>query len=73
MDIETRVANLEKLVDSLIKKLNNDKFYDDADKAGMRQTTSNGDEDNLAKIDYLSAMTGIDIPTEDEGVFTDAQ
>jgi len=28
---------------------------------------------STANIDYLSAMTGIDIPTEDEGVFTDAQ
>ena len=37
MDIYTRVENLEKLVDSLIEKTNNDKFYQDADNAGMRQ------------------------------------
>ena len=68
MNIETRVTNLEKLVDSLVKKLNNDKFYDDADKSGMKQTTDNGDNDNAAKIDYLAMMTHVDIPTEDEEV-----
>lgn len=30
-------------------------------------------EQNAANIDYLSAMSGIDIPTEDEEVIQDAQ
>ena len=37
MDIYTRVENLEKLVNSLIKQINNGKFYTDADIAGVRQ------------------------------------
>lgn len=41
MDISTRVENLEKLVESLIKMINNSKFYTDADIAGVRQNVSN--------------------------------
>lgn len=37
MDIETRVTNLEKLVDSLVKMMINQKFYTDADISGIRQ------------------------------------
>ncbi len=40
MDIEKRVEILEKNFNSLIKKLNNDKFYEDADIAGVRQNVS---------------------------------
>lgn len=40
MDLVTRVENLEKLVDNLIKKIDNNKFYQDADNAGMRQVIS---------------------------------
>ena len=68
MNLERRITNLENIVDSLVKKLNNDKFYDDADKSSMKQTTNNGDDDNAAKIDYLAMMTHVDIPTEDEEV-----
>lgn len=44
MDIETRLNNLEKLVESLIQKLNNDKFYTDADIAGVRQNVEEVDQ-----------------------------
>ena len=37
MDIETRVTNLEKNLDKIIKLLNNNKFYTDADISGIRQ------------------------------------
>lgn len=37
MDIETRVTNLEKLVDSLVTTINNTKFYTDADIEGVRK------------------------------------
>ena len=37
MDIETRLTNLENLVDSLVTIINNQKFYTDADIAGARQ------------------------------------
>lgn len=40
MDIYTRLENLENLVESLIQKLNNDKFYTDADIGGVRQNIS---------------------------------
>lgn len=41
MDIETRLTNLENLVTALSKKIDNIKFYQDADNAGMRQTENN--------------------------------
>lgn len=37
MDIETRVTNLENLVNSLINTINNSKLYTDADISGVRQ------------------------------------
>lgn len=37
MNIETRVQNLEDNLDSLIKQINNNKFYTDADINGTRQ------------------------------------
>lgn len=37
MDIYTRVDNLEKNLDNIIKLLNNNKFYTDADISGIRQ------------------------------------
>ena len=39
MDLEKRVDNLEKLVNSLIKTINNNKFYTDADLSWCRQTS----------------------------------
>lgn len=38
MDIEKRLSNLEKLVDALSKKIDNTKYYTDADIAGNRQS-----------------------------------
>ena len=40
MRIETRVSNLEKLVNNLIKNMNNDKFYTNADINGVRKGVS---------------------------------
>lgn len=40
MDIETRVTNLENLVDSLIEIMNNNKYYTDADISGVRQSVN---------------------------------
>lgn len=37
MDIETRLTNLENLVESLIRTINDSKFYTNADIAGVRQ------------------------------------
>lgn len=44
MDINTRLSNLEKLVDELVKKMNNDKFYTDADIAGVRKNVGEVDQ-----------------------------
>jgi flagellar hook assembly protein FlgD len=38
MDIYTRVENLEKNFDALIKQMNNTKFYTDADISGTRKS-----------------------------------
>ena len=38
MDIETRLTNLENLVNSLIKRIDRDKYYSNADVNGIRQT-----------------------------------
>lgn len=40
MDLETRVANLENLVNSLIKSINNNKAYTDADINGVRKSVT---------------------------------
>ena len=37
MNLETRVQNLENNLDLLIKQMNNNKFYTDADISGIRQ------------------------------------
>ena len=68
MDLEKRVANLENLVGALIKRIDNDKFYANADTNALRQTDGTQAEDidrNSADIDYLAMMTEIDIPTEE--------
>lgn len=44
MNIEKRIENLEKNFENLIKKLNNDKFYTDADIAGVRQNVEEVDQ-----------------------------
>jgi hypothetical protein len=40
MNLETRIKNLEKNLDNIIKLLNNNKFYTDADISGIRQSVS---------------------------------
>ena len=40
MGIETRLTNLENLVNSLIDTINNSKYYTDADIAGVRKSVN---------------------------------
>lgn len=40
MTLEQRVEVLEKTMAAYISKMNNDKFYNDADKAALRQSES---------------------------------
>ncbi len=59
MYLEKRVANLENLVGALIKRIDNDKFYANADTSALRQTDGNnaeGIEKNTADIDYIMIM-----------------
>ena len=44
MDIETRLTNLENLVESLIDTINNSKFNTDADISGVRQNITEVDQ-----------------------------
>lgn len=45
MDLEKRITNLENLVTSLIKRVDNDKVYNNADKAGIRITETINNKD----------------------------
>ena len=57
--IETRVANLENLVHALSQKIDNNKYYTDADMQGNRQSISTTDgnvDQNTADIDYIMMM-----------------
>ena len=61
MSIEERLSNLEKLVDSLIKRIDNDKFYDFADKQGIRQTEGNhGEAIEVNASDVADTRTAIE-------------
>lgn len=65
MDLETRVTNLEKLVDSLVTAINNTKFYTDADIAGVRQSVSEVTPYTETKTAYFneSEKTFYKVPT----------
>ena len=59
MDLEKRVENLENLVGALIKRIDNDKYYANADTDALRQTDgtqAEGIEKNTADIDYIMIM-----------------
>lgn len=59
MNIEKRIANLENLVNYLIKQIDNLRFYTNADTEGNRASLSNTDgnvEKNTADIDYIMIM-----------------
>ena len=61
MSIDERLSNLEKLVDSLIKRIDNDKFYDSADKMGIRQTEGNhGEAIEVNASDVADTRTAIE-------------
>lgn len=68
MDIETRVTNLENLVNSLVELMNNQKFYTDSDVAGCRHTE--GALDN--KIEDMKPYESVEMASfgDTEVVFT---
>ena len=71
MDIETRLTNLENLVNSFIKSQGLQKQYSDADINGVRKGVGDNSADiqqntedidkNTADIEYLAIMSDIDI------------
>lgn len=59
LKLEQRVKNLENLVFALSKKIDDNKFYTDADVNGNRQHisgNSKGIDQNTADIDYIMMM-----------------
>ena len=74
MDIETRLKNLENLVDYLSEKIDSYKFYFDADIAGDRQSISAITPYTETKTAYYgeSEKTFYDVPDGNVSVyFTD--
>lgn len=59
MDIEKRVDNLEKLVNSLIKTINNNKFYTDASVSANTQNISSLTPVVVTKELYISDTKAI--------------
>jgi hypothetical protein len=53
MDIETRLKNLENLVNALSKKIDNTKFYQDADIDGVRKGVADVTPTTLTKTAYI--------------------
>lgn len=72
MDIEARLTNLENLVNTLIKRINNDKYYADADTAGIRQSVSDVTPYTESKTAYIDDTEVIfeNVPEGNISVFT---
>lgn len=72
MNLEKRIANLENLVNYLVKQIDNLRFYTNADTEGNRQNINNTSEHlsstdeavdtNSANIDYVAMMTEVELP-----------
>lgn len=71
MTIEKRLSNLENLVNSLSKKIDNNKYYSDADMNGNRQSISNITPYTETKTAYLgdTEITFNDVPEGNLAVF----
>ena len=59
MTTEKRLDNLENLVHSLISKINNDKFYSDADTNGVRVSSSHANEKASENEDGLLDIASV--------------
>lgn len=65
MTLEQRVKNLENLVFALSKKIDDNKFYTDADMNGNRQSISNITPYTETKTAYIGDTNcGFDTPTD---------
>ena len=72
MDIETRLTNLENLVNSLIKRIDREKYYSDADTAGIRQSVSDITPYTESKTAYIddTEVVFTNVPAGNLSVFT---
>ena len=75
MDIEKRLDNLEKLVNALIKRIDNDKYYSDADTKGIRKSVSDVTPYTETKIAYIGDTEVMfdNIPEGNLTVYSDAK
>lgn len=64
MDLEKRITNLENLVYSLIKRIDNDKFYSNADSDGIKRTESDNTVKLQSDIDFIAMETGVELEQE---------
>lgn len=64
MDLEKRLTNLENLVRAIIRKIDNDKFYQNADISGVRHGQAESESKLQSEVDYLAIMTDTEIPEE---------
>ena len=71
--IETRVANLENLVHALSQKIDNNKYYTDADMQGNRQSISNVTPYTETKTAYIgdTEISFDNVPSGNLSVFAD--
>lgn len=71
--IETRVANLENLVDALSKKIDRNQFYTDADMQGNRQSISEVTPYTETKTAYIgdTEISFDNVPSGNLSVFAD--
>ena len=61
MDVETRLAVLEKNVASILKIMQNNKSYTDADIAGTRHSLNESVQDIKAELDFIAMETEVDL------------
>ena len=73
MTIEQRLTNLENLVNALIKRIDKDKFYSQADTNGIRQNVSEITPWTATKQAYIddTEIQFFDVPQGNLSVFID--
>lgn len=71
MDLETRLTNLEKLVNALSKRIDTNKYYQDADNDGMRKGINNVTPKTYTKTGYIgdSEVVFADIPRGNTAIY----
>ena len=73
MDLETRVTNIENMLASVMNNISNNKFYTDADVAGVRKDVADVTPYTETKKGYYGerSKTFYDVPEGNVSVFFD--